>query len=185
MTFISYKYFILNTYDKLSNQEFLILALFLIFKYYYFSSLHKYIFKTKDEKLTKVDKLNFYDLLWRFLVTFFLISFVIFIGKINEDIGVILSCFPLLSLINSIILWKKTDNCILVSQTNSNILIGGTAIYMFLITYAFLITKLNIYTDIILSFFLTLLVYNLPIYLVLKKINKIKNTQNNIHISVV
>ena len=82
-----------------------------------------------------------------------------------------MSSFPLLSLINSIIIWKQTDNPILISQLNSNILIGGTTIYMYILSFGFLIDKVEIYQNVIISLFLSLIIYNYPIYISLKKIN--------------
>ena len=102
--------------------------------------------------------------------------FVDIIGKLNEDIAVIISCFPLLSIINSIILWKQTNNPILVTQLNSNILIGGTTIYMYVMSYSFLLPIINLYLNVFISLLFSLLVYNTPIYISLKKINSIKNT---------
>ena len=83
--------------------------------------------------------------------------------------------FPLLSIINSIILWKQTSNSVLVTQLNSNILIGGTTIYMYVMSYAFLLSKINLYLNVFVSLLFSMLIYNTPIYISLKKIN----TNNN------
>ena len=176
ITSISYKYLILELINPLSNQQLLTLALLSIFKYYYFTSIHKYLYSYKEEQLNKDDKVSIKTLITRFLITFLLISFIVFIGKLNEDIAVIISCFPLLSIINSIILWKQTNNPILVTQLNSNILIGGTTIYMYVMSYSFLLPIINLYLNVFISLLFSLLVYNTPIYISLKKINSIKNT---------
>lgn len=176
ITSISYKYLILELTNQLSNQQLLTLALLSIFKYYYFTSIHKYTYTFKEEQFNKDDKVSIKTLITRFLITFLLISLIVFIGKLNEDIAVIISCFPLLSIINSIILWKETNNPILVAQLNSNILIGGTTIYMYVISYAFLLSELNLYINVFISLLFSLLVYNTPIYISLKKLNTNKNT---------
>ena len=175
ITSISYKYLILELINPLSNQQLLTLALLSIFKYYYFTSIHKYLYSYKEEQLNKDDKVSIKTLITRFLITFLLISFIVFIGKLNEDIAVIISCFPLLSIINSIILWKQTNNPILVTQLNSNILIGGTTIYMYVMSYSFLLPIINLYLNVFISLLFSLLVYNTPIYISLKKLNVNKN----------
>ena len=175
ITSISYKYLILELTDQLSNQELLTLALLSVFKYYYFTSIHKYIYVFKEEIYNKDDKIKSSTLIKRFITTFILISLIVFIGKLNQDIAVIISCFPLLSIINSIILWKQTNNAILVAQLNSNILIGGTTIYMYVMSYAFLLSKINLYLNVFVSLVFSMLIYNTPIYLALKKINNIEN----------
>lgn len=176
ITSISYKYLILELTNQLSNQQLSTLALLSIFKYYYFTSIHKYTYTFKEEQFNKDDKVSIRTLITRFLITFLLISLIVFIGKLNEDIAVIISCFPLLSIINSIILWKQTNNPILVAQLNSNILIGGITIYMYVISYAFLLSEINLYLNVFISLLLSLLVYNTPIYISLKKLNTNKNT---------
>jgi len=176
ITSVSYKYLVLEFSNQLSNQQLLTLALFSIYKYYYFTSIHKYTYKFKDEQFNKDNKVSIKTLITRFFITFLLISLIVFIGKLNEDIAVIISCFPLLSIINSIILWKQTNNPILVAQLNSNILIGGTTIYMYVISYAFLLEEINLYLNVFVSLIFSLLVYNTPIYIALKKINTNKNT---------
>lgn len=175
ITSVSYKYLILKFTNKLSNQELLTLALLSVYKYYYLTSIHKYIYKLKEETFKKDDKVSNYTLLGRFFTTFTLISFIVFVGKLNQDIAVIISCFPLLSIINSIILWQQTNNPILVAQLNSNILIGGTTIYMYVMSYAFLLSKINLYLNVFVSLLFSLLIYNTPIYLALKKMNTNKN----------
>ena len=172
---LSYNYLILELINPLSNQQLLSLALFSIFKYYYFTSIHKYLYSYKEEQFNKDNKVNNTTLIGRFFLTFLLISLIVFIGKLNQDIAVIISCFPLLSIINSIILWKQTNNPILVGQLNSNILIGGTTIYMYVISYAFLLPVINLYLNVFISLLFSLLVYNMPIFISLKKINTIKN----------
>ena len=176
ITSVSYKYLVLEFSNQLSNQQLLTLALFSIFKYYYFTSIHKYTYTFKEEKFNKDDKVSIKTLITRFFITFLLISSIVFIGKLNEDIAVIISCFPLLSIINSIILWKETNNPILVTQLNSNILIGGTTIYMYVISYGFLLSEINLYFNVFISLLFSLLVYNTPIYISLKKLNTNKNT---------
>ena len=176
ITVISYKYLILEFTNQLSNQQLLTLAIFSVFKYYYFTSIHKYTYKFKEEEFNKDDKVSIKTLITRFFITFLLISLIVFIGKLNEDIAVIISCFPLLSIINSIILWKQTNNPILVAQLNSNILIGGTTIYMYVISYAFLLSEINLYLNVFVSLIFSLSVYNTPIYISLKKLNTNKNT---------
>ena len=176
ITSVSYKYLVLEFINQLSNQQLLTLALFSIFKYYYFTSIHKYTYTFKEEKFNKDDKVSIKTLITRFFITFLLISLIVFIGKLNEDIAVIISCFPLLSIINSIILWKETNNPTLVAQLNSNILIGGTTIYMYVISYAFLLSEINLYLNVFISLLFSLLVYNTPIYISLKKLNTNKNT---------
>ena len=175
ITSISYKYLILELINPLSNQQLLTLAILSVFKYYYFTSIHKYLYSYKEEQLNKDDKVSIKTLITRFLITFLLISFIVFIGKLNEDIAVIISCFPLLSIINSIILWKQTNNPILVTQLNSNILIGGTTIYMYVMSYSFLLPIINLYLNVFISLLFSLLVYNTPIYISLKKLNVNKN----------
>jgi len=174
ITFISYKYLILQFTTHLSNQQLLTLSLLSIFKYYYFTSIHKYLYTFKQEHFDKNNNNNTYTLIGRFTITFTLISLIVFISKLNQDIAVIISCFPLLSIINSIILWKQTSNAVLVTQLNSNILIGGTTIYMYVLTYAFLLSYINLYLNVFISLLLSLLIYNIPIYISLKKINTIK-----------
>ena len=174
ITFISYKYLILQFATQLSNQQLLTLSLLSIFKYYYFTSIHKYLYTFKQEHFNKNNNINAYTLIGRFTITFTLISLIVFISKLNQDIAVIISCFPLLSIINSIILWKQTSNAVLVTQLNSNILIGGTTIYMYVLTYAFLLSYINLYLNVFISLLLSLLIYNIPIYISLKKINTIK-----------
>lgn len=173
ITFLSYKYIVLKLSRNLSNQELLSLSLFSIFKYYYFTSIHKFIYKFKSENFNKNSIITKLELIWRFLVTFCLISFIVFIGKLNEDVGIIISCFPLLSIINSIIMWNQTNNPILVAQLNSNILIGGTTIYMYVLSFAFLIKKINLYLNVIVALLFSMIIYNLPIFICLKKINKV------------
>ena len=176
ITSISYKYLILEFTNQLSNQQLLTIAIFSVFKYYYFTSIHKYTYTFKEEQFNKDDNVSNITLIYRFLTTFLLISVIVFIGKLNEDIAVIISCFPLLSIINSIILWKQTNNPVLVTQLNSNILIGGTTIYMYVLSYSFLLPVINLYLNVFISLLFSLLVYNTPIYISLKKINTNKNT---------
>ena len=138
ITSVSYKYLILEFTNKLSNQELLTLALLSVFKYYYFTSIHKYIYKFKEETFKKDDKISNYTLLGRFFTTFTLISFIVFVGKLNQDIAVIISCFPLLSIINSIILWQQTNNPILVAQLNSNIYLLVERQYIYIVSQMYL-----------------------------------------------
>jgi hypothetical protein len=175
ITSISYKYLILEFTNQLSNQQLLTIAIFSVFKYYYFTSIHKYTYTFKEEQFNKDDNVSNITLIYRFLTTFLLISVIVFIGKLNEDIAVIISCFPLLSIINSIIIWKQTNNPVLVSQLNSNILIGGITIYMYVLSYSFLLPVINLYLNVFISLLFSLLVYNTPIYISLKKINIVKN----------
>ena len=63
-----------------------------------------------------------------------------------------------------------------MAQLNSNILIGGTTIYMYVISYAFLLSEINLYLNVFISLLFSLLVYNTPIYISLKKLNTNKNT---------
>ena len=96
-----------------------------------------------------------------------------------------MSCFPLLSLINSVILWKQTNNPLLISQFNSNILIGGISIYMYVLSFGFFLTLLNLYVNVIVSLSLSLLIYNYPVFIILKKINKLDNSDStNEHIII-
>ena len=183
ITSISYKYIILELCYKLSIHELLSLSIFSIFKYYYFTSIHKYIYIFKKENFNINNNITNINLLWRFIVTFSLISIIVFIGKLNEDIGIIISCFPLLSLINSIIVWKNTSDHILVSQLNSNILIGGTTIYMYVLSFSFLLKHINLYLNVFISLCFSIICYNLPIYISLKKNNYADKSKKNIILS--
>lgn len=171
---LSYYFFILNLDNTLTNKDFFILAIVFIFKYYYFSSIHKFLYNFDNENIN-YKKINKYEIFIRFISSFFIISIIVFIGKINEIIGIIMSVFPLLSIINSIILWNKTNNPILISQLNSNILIGGTSIYMYVLCFGFFLNILELYSNVIISLLISLIIYNFPIYIVLKKINVTDN----------
>ena len=181
ISYLSYEYLILYLNDILSNKDFLILSILVIFKYYYFSSIHKFIYKFKEENIQEkeIDKK---EIIIRFISSFSVISLIVFIGKINQVLGVIMSSFPLLSIMNSIILWNDTNNPILISQLNSNILIGGTAIYMYILSFGFFLEIVELYINVIISLSITIAVYNYPIYFFLKKINNI-NTKKNIRIT--
>ena len=183
ISYLSYQYLILYLNDILSNKDFLILSILVIFKYYYFSSIHKFIYKFKEENIQEkeIDKK---EIIIRFISSFSVISLIVFIGKINQVLGVIMSSFPLLSIMNSIILWNDTNNPILISQLNSNILIGGTAIYMYILSFAFFLGIVELYLNVIISLSITITIYNYPIYFFLKKINN-KDTKKNIRITMV
>jgi len=184
---ISYKFFIQNIEELLSNKDFLILAILSVFKYYYFTSIHKFLYKFKDENIVN-NSISKQELISRFIVSFVFISGIILIGKVNEIAGVIMSCFPLLSLINSIVLWRQTNNSILISQLNSNILIGGTTIYMYVLSFGFFLGILNLYINVMVSLGLSLVIYNYPIYITLKKNNKInisdEHNENNLELII-
>lgn len=183
ISYLSYQYLILYLNDILSNPDFLVLSIFVIFKYYYFSSIHKFLYEFEEENIHEkvIDKK---EILLRFVSSFTVISLIVFIGKIDQVLGVIMSSFPLLSIMNSIILWNDTDNPILIAQLNSNILIGGTAIYMYILSFAFFLGIVELYLNVIISLSITIAVYNYPIYFFLKKINS-KNTNNNIRVTMV
>ena len=180
----SYKFFIESVEDQLSTKDFLILAILSIFKYYYFTTIHKFLYKFKDENIVN-ESISRYEFIWRFIVSFVFISTIIFIGKIYELAGVIMSCFPLLSLINSVILWKQTNNSILISQLNSNILIGGISIYMYVLSFGFFLNILNLYVNVIVSLSLSLLIYNYPIFIILSKVDTSHVTNEHIIITEV
>jgi hypothetical protein len=184
---ISYKFFIQNIEKLLSNKDFLILAMLSVFKYYYFSSIHKFLYKFKYENVVN-NSISKQELIWRFIVSFVFISGIILIGKVNEILGIIMSCFPLLSLINSVVLWRQTNNSILISQLNSNILIGGTTIYVYVLSFGFFLEIFNLYINVIVSLGLSLVIYNYPIYITLKKNNKINITnehnENNLELTI-
>ena len=158
-----------------------------VFKYYYFSSIHKFLYKFKYENVVN-NSISKQELIWRFIVSFVFISGIILIGKVNEILGIIMSCFPLLSLINSVVLWRQTNNSILISQLNSNILIGGTTIYVYVLSFGFFLEILNLYINVIVSLGLSLVIYNYPIYITLKKNNKINITnehnENNLELTI-
>lgn len=181
ISYLSYQYLILYLNDILSNKDFLILSILVIFKYYYFSSIHKFIYEFKEENINEkeIDKK---EIIIRFISSFSVISLIVFIGKINQILGVIMSSFPLLSIMNSIILWNDTNNPILIAQLNSNILIGGTAIYMYILIFGFLLGIVELYLNVIISLSITIVVYNYPIYFFLKKINNI-NKKKTIRIT--
>ena len=179
ISYLSYEYVILNLDDLLTKDNFLTLSILIVFKYYYFSSIHKFLYKFQKENIKK-DNIDKREIILRLVSSFIIISLIVFIGKINQIAGVIMSSFPLLSIINSIILWDQTRDAVLISQLNSNILIGGTAIYMYILTYGFFIDKVEIYSNVIISLFISLLVYNYPIYVCLKKINENPKKENGI-----
>lgn len=175
MSYLSYEYIILYLENIFTKDNFMTLSILVVFKYYYFASIHKFLYKFKNENISnKTPEKR--DIFIRFVSSFFIISIIVFIGKINQIAGVIMSSFPLLSIINSIILWNQTNNHILISQLNSNILIGGTAIYMYIFTFGFFLNIVELYLNTIISLVVSLTLYNYPIYLCLKKINQ--NTQN-------
>ena len=179
ISFLSYEYIINNLNDVLSTENFFTLSILVVFKYYYFASIHKFLYKFENENI-KNDNINKREIFLRLISSFIIISLIVFIGKINQIAGVIMSSFPLLSIINSIILWDQTRDAVLISQLNSNILIGGTAIYMYILTYGFFIDKVEIYLNVIISLFISLIVYNYPIYVCLKKINENPKRENRI-----
>jgi hypothetical protein len=179
ITYIAYLYIIKEIYDILDNKDFLCLAIIILFMCYYFISIHKFTFKIKEEKLEN-KKSRYKDLFSRFISTYFLISLIVFIGKIEEELGVIMSCFPLLSFINSIVLWYRTDNEILISQFNSNIMLGGISIFMYVLQFGFLLDKIELYFNVLISLLISVLFFSYPIFISLKYIEllnlkKIKN----------
>ena len=175
ISYLSYKYIVLKLNESLTKENFLTLSILIVFKYYYFSSIHKFLYKFENENINH-ETIDKREILIRFVSSFTVISLIVFIGKINQIAGVIMSSFPLLSIMNSIILWNQTNNPILISQLNSNILIGGTTIYMYILSFGVLLDIVEIYSNVIISLVISLVVYNYPIYLCLKKINQ--NTRN-------
>lgn len=171
ISYLSYEYVVLKLNEYLSKENFLTLSIFIVFKYYYFSSIHKFLYKFQNENIN-YETIGRNEILTRFISSFLVISLIVFIGKINQIAGVIMSSFPLLSIMNSIILWNQTNNPILISQLNSNILIGGTTIYMYILSFGFLLDIVEIYSNVIISLIISLVIYNYPIYICLKKINE-------------
>ena len=179
ISYLSYEYIILYLENIFTKDNFMTLSILVVFKYYYFSSIHKFLYKFENENINH-ETIDKREILIRFVSSFTVISLIVFIGKINQIAGVIMSSFPLLSIMNSIILWNQTNNPILISQLNSNILIGGTTIYMYILSFGVLLDIVEIYSNVIISLFISLVVYNYPIYLCLKKINQnTQNTQNS------
>ena len=168
ISYLSYEYVVLKLNESLTKDNFLTLSILIVFKYYYFSSIHKFLYKFEKENINH-ETIDKREILIRFVSSFTVISLIVFIGKINQIAGVIMSSFPLLSIMNSIILWNQTNNPILISQLNSNILIGGTTIYMYILSFGVLLDVVEIYSNVIISLGISLVVYNYPIYLCLKK----------------
>lgn len=178
ITYISNLYIIKKNYDIFDTRDLLCLCIIVLFMCYYFISIHKFIFIIKEEELKK-KKNNYIDLLRRFLLTYLSISLIVFIGKVEEELGVILSCFPLLSLINSIVLWYRTNNEILISQLNSNILLGSISILMYVLIFGFLLDKIELYINVPLTLLISIIFFSYPVFLSIKSLEKEIQKKNN------
>ena len=177
ITYISYLYIIKKNYEIFDTKDLLGLCITVLFMCYYFISIHKFTFKYKEEKI-KEKKYNYKDLFRRFILTYISISLIVFIGKIEEEIGVILSCFPLLSLINSIVLWYRTNNEILISQFNSNILLGSISILMYVLIFGFLLDKIELYINVPITLLISIIFFSYPVFLSIKSLEKEKYNKN-------
>ena len=163
---------IMNTiYNNLNNQQILLLAIISTFLYYYISSIHTFIYYNNNESIDQL-KSTSTELFYRFIVTFIVIGMIILIAKINETIGVIMSVFPLISLLNSIIVWNKTQNNRLISNLNSTILLSGISILVYVLIYGYLIDKMQLYYNVPISFIISFSLFNIPIYFSFIKLNK-------------
>lgn len=179
ITYFANKY-ILKIFKNKEVNEILIISLIILILNFYVTVLIKLNYKVNNTK-NKNKNFSYIEYVNNFLFSFVIIFTILLIGNINESLGAILSVFPSITFLNSIIIWNKTNNSTLIRDLNINTIFGGISIYMYVLIYSILINKVKVWINVIITLIIILIFFNIPIYLTLKDKKDKKDKENIIY----